>query len=85
MGVCQDFYPEKFFITSVGNAGHGSSSKTESSGSSGKSSKLSSISNTNNDRNNFYHDNNVNGARDSTHYYENCLWLGPSRDGGWNF
>lgn len=72
------------YLSAPGNAGHGSISKTESSGSSGKSSKLSSTSNTNNEKNSFYHENNVNGVRDSSHYFENCLWLGPSRDGGPN-
>ncbi|KAI5669821.1 hypothetical protein M9H77_19674 [Catharanthus roseus] len=80
--ICEELPPDSVMLLYLSAAGHGSTSKTESSGSSGKSSKLSSVS-TSNEKNSFYHDNNVNGVRDSSHS-ENSLWLGPCRDGGPN-
>lgn len=63
----------------AGNAGHGNGSTSGSSGSSRKSSKSN---HSYHEKSSFLRENHVNGMGDSSHYFEGCLLLGPSRDGG---
>ena len=67
------------FVIISGNAGGGSASSSESSGSSRKSSKSNHGYH---EKSSYLRDNHINGMGDSSHFFESCLWLGPSRDGG---
>ncbi|KAL3524827.1 hypothetical protein ACH5RR_013199 [Cinchona calisaya] len=82
--ICEELAPDSVMLlypSATGNADHGSVSTSESSGSSRKSSKSN---HSYHEKSSYLQENHVNGMGDSSHYFESCLWLDPSRDGGSN-
>ncbi|XP_027075102.1 uncharacterized protein [Coffea arabica] len=82
--ICEELPPDSvmlLYLSATGNAGGGSASSSESSGSSRKSSKSNHGYH---EKSSYLRDNHINGMGDSSHFFESCLWLGPSRDGGPN-
>ncbi|KAM7523774.1 hypothetical protein LguiA_013676 [Lonicera macranthoides] len=72
------------YLSASGKFGHSGDTPISSSGSSRKSSKLNIVSHTSHEQNYFTSNNHVNGNGNSSHHLDNCLWLGPSRNGGSN-
>ncbi|CAK9163285.1 unnamed protein product [Ilex paraguariensis] len=84
--ICEELPADSvmlLYISASGKASHSSLSQMEISGTSGKSSKLNAVSHNYHEQNSL-NGNYVNGNGDSSHFFENCLSLGPSRNGDSN-
>ncbi|CAK9170841.1 unnamed protein product [Ilex paraguariensis] len=71
------------YLSASGKVGHSSASQMETCGTSKKSSRSNVSSYTLREQNGL-HKNQVNDQEDSSHCFENYLWLGPSRNGDLN-
>ncbi|KAK4366991.1 hypothetical protein RND71_014871 [Anisodus tanguticus] len=85
--MCEELPPESvvlIYISASGNTIQGTTSHTESSSSSRKSSKNSALSRTSYEQKSALHENYSHTNGDTGQYFENCLYLGPTRSGGSN-
>ncbi|KAL8476232.1 hypothetical protein ACS0TY_028768 [Phlomoides rotata] len=85
--VCEELPPESvmlIYLSTTGNSVHSNTSQVENNGLSRKSAMSSALSNIYHEQRNGFCDNHVTTMGDSNQYYENYLFLGPSRNGGSN-
>ncbi|KAL8544718.1 hypothetical protein ACS0TY_005088 [Phlomoides rotata] len=85
--VCEELPPESvmlIYLSTTGNSVHSNTSQVENNGLSRKSAMSSALSNIYHEQRNGFCDNHVTTMGDSNQYYENYLFLGPSRNGGRN-
>ncbi|XP_059638860.1 uncharacterized protein LOC132281145 [Cornus florida] len=88
--ICEELPPDSVMLVYISASGNGalqrenSGGSRESSGGSRKSSKVKVVSHTSHEQNSTLLENHVDEKRDSKHCSENCLRLGPSRNGDSN-
>ncbi|KAF2292973.1 hypothetical protein GH714_034439 [Hevea brasiliensis] len=85
--ICEELPPESIMLIYISASGKGAQSNVsqmESSGGSGKSSKNKVVSGRFSEQNSSASESHSNGKRESSDYYDNCLWLGPRGTAGSN-
>ncbi|KAJ9170396.1 hypothetical protein P3X46_018506 [Hevea brasiliensis] len=85
--ICEELPPESIMLIYISASGKGAQSNVsqmESSGGSRKSSKNKVVSGRFSEQNSSASESHSNGKRESSDYYDNCLWLGPRGTAGSN-